>query len=448
MLNPSFIELLKGQLGEQGATELINNLDSDSPTSIRINPAKISNINTLDNLSFEPSDNVISKYGYQLTTRGNFTLDPLFHSGCYYVQEASSMAVELALPYITEHLGNQKIAALDLCAAPGGKSTHLLSMLRSFPSSFLVSNEVINTRASILAENIEKWGAANIVVSNNDPKDFKNLSDFFNFIIVDAPCSGEGMFRKDPKTRTEWSIESVELCAARQKRIVADIWPSLVDGGLMIYSTCTFNRFENSDNVEWIASELGAEILMQRQFYPKEGQAGEGFFFALLKKNGEYCPKNNKTLNNFKTKLTLFKVNKSWLKGDFNYYLKGDLLKAYPSEVCQQILFVESKLKAIRSGTAIAKLKGKDLLIPEHSLSLSQNLDYSAFENVDLNLETAIQYLQKEPLSSFALKDAPLGYILLTYKNIPIGFVKNIGSRTNSLFPSSWRIKSNSLSQS
>lgn len=176
------------------------------------------------------------------------------------------------------------LRVLDLCAAPGGKTTQLISHMDA--GSFLVANEVVPGRASILAENVARWGSSNVAVSNSDPSAFSAMRSFFDIAVVDAPCSGEGMFRKDERAVAEWSPDTVKLCAARQRRILADVWPSLSPGGFMIYSTCTFNRMEDEDNVEWICSELGASCLEMRHFYPGEDR-GEGFFAALLKKEAK-----------------------------------------------------------------------------------------------------------------------------------------------------------------
>ena len=175
------------------------------------------------------------------------------------------------------------LRVLDLCAAPGGKTTQLLSHLDD--TSLLVANEVMASRATVLAENVARWGRSNVAVTASDPSVFASLSGFFHVAVVDAPCSGEGMFRKDERAVAEWSPAAVRLCAARQRRILADVWPALAPGGLLIYSTCTFNRMENEDNVAWICAEKGASCLEMRHFYPGEDR-GEGFFAALLQKEG------------------------------------------------------------------------------------------------------------------------------------------------------------------
>ncbi|MES1226926.1 MAG: RsmB/NOP family class I SAM-dependent RNA methyltransferase, partial [Bacteroidota bacterium] len=200
-------------------------------TSVRVNPNRTFNVeySTLNVQGKVPW----SSNGYYLSERPSFTTDPLFHAGAYYVQEASSMFLEEAVKQTCDL--SKPLKVLDLCAAPGGKSTLLQSIISN--ESLLISNEVIKSRVNILSENITKWGAANVVVTNNDPKDFQRLPEYFDLIVIDAPCSGSGLFRKDPEAITEWSSDNVMLCSQRQQRILADILPCLKPGGILIYST-------------------------------------------------------------------------------------------------------------------------------------------------------------------------------------------------------------------
>ena len=206
-----------------------------------------------------------NRYGVMLGERPRFVMDPVFHAGCYYVQDSSAMVVG---HMVREHLDRfeglgRPVRVLDLCAAPGGKTTDLAASLRErFSDGFqLVANEVMRGRASVLCDNVAVWGDPNVIVTSCDPKAFAKLEGYFDIIVTDVPCSGEGMFRKDPKAVEDWSPEAVNLCAARQKRILADVWPALRQGGLLVYSTCTFEEAENDSNVEWAASELGAEVI-------------------------------------------------------------------------------------------------------------------------------------------------------------------------------------------
>ena len=258
-LPASFIDYTRALLGNEEYEKLAAALQQEPPVSIRINKLRMKEegLSSLTDSSARFSFNKVpwASDGYYLDERLTFTFDPLFHAGCYYVQEASSMFVEQVLRQYVE----SPVVMLDLCAAPGGKSTHARSVLPE--GSLLVANEVIRNRSQVLAENLTKWGHPDVVVTNNDPADFSALPSFFDVILTDVPCSGEGMFRKDPVAVEEWSPENVEICWQRQRRIIADIWPCLKPGGILIYSTCTYNSKEDEENVCWIQQEFGAELL-------------------------------------------------------------------------------------------------------------------------------------------------------------------------------------------
>ena len=266
--------------------EFQSSYDRDTSTTIRLNRNKFNGRTDLNPVNY-------CETGYFVPERPLFTIDPFIHSGVYYVQESSSMFLEQAIRQLDVKSG---VKVLDLCAAPGGKSTHLASLISE--DSLLVSNDVIRARGQILSENLKKWGNANVVVTNNDPHDFQRLPQFFDVIVVDAPCSGEGLFRRDESAILEWSTDNAQLCAQRQQRILADIWPSLKDGGVLIYSTCTFNPAENEDNIMWlnqfadiepvplhISDSWGITITDSGgfpcyRFYPHK-VSGEGFFMAF-----------------------------------------------------------------------------------------------------------------------------------------------------------------------
>ncbi len=439
-----FLKRIKDEFGEPQAGRLSELLNGSSPVTVRINPAKVVSSEELNTLPIDSTVSIVgrSQWGCVLKERPVFTLDPLFHAGCYYVQEASSMAIESQMEScLALRSGNPdgKLRVLDLCAAPGGKSTHLLSMLKDCPGAMLVSNEVIRARATILSENIAKWGAANVVVTNNDPADFGTFEGFFDLVVVDAPCSGEGMFRKDPASRQEWSPEHVEQCAARQRRIVADIWPALRSGGIMLYSTCTFNHWENGDNLNWIASELGGEVLHSEQCFPGD-EYGEGFFYGVVRKSGDEPhtvikdPMRGAAVKPYKDCL-------DFVNDGFVCCRKGDLVKAYPADVANDMIYVESHLRTVSSGVAAATViegaKGRSM-VPEADIALGEALRRGIFPEVELQLEDALKFLRKDAL---AFPSAPKGYLLLTYKGVPLGFVKNIGNRSNNLWPQGWRIR-------
>lgn len=397
--------------------------------------------------------------GYYLPERLSFTFDPLFHAGAYYVQEASSMFLEQAIKaYVPE-----PVRCLDLCAAPGGKSTHLASLLPE--GSLLVSNEVIRPRSHILAENIAKWGNPHVIVTHNDPGQIGALRHFFDVIVTDVPCSGEGMFRKDPDSVQEWSEAHVNLCAARQQRILRDVWEALKPGGILIYSTCTYNTEENEENIHFIVQELGADVLTLPdthsweitgalryeypvyRFFPHKTR-GEGFFLAVLRKadGATDCikPASRGKKEKGKALPPVPPVVKTWLHQPEGFHLEtqGEYIQAIPVAHLQSRQLIAASLRIVSAGIRLGEMKGKDL-IPDQALALSTALEKGAFPTVALDWEQAIRFLKKEALT---LDPAmPKGYVLLTYKRLPLGFAKNLGSRANNLYPQEWRIRSGYL---
>ena len=407
---------------------------------------------------------------YYLAERPNFAQQPLFNAGLYYVQDPSCTYLESVWRtlYGTSAANSSPQApkrVLDLCAAPGGKSTHLADLMNE--RGLLVSNEVISSRAATLAENMAKWGVANSVVTNSDPSAFSKLQNLFDLILVDAPCSGEGMFRKNPDAIGEWSLNNVKLCAQRQRRILNDIWPALRQGGYLIYSTCTFNHLENADNVQYIVEELGAEVIplapqewellrscgveavgegqaasLGYQFLPGLAR-GEGQFFAILRKRAAEEAASGRDAEGACAPERELRWHKE---------IKGDLLKLLPEQLVPEIKLLSKHLKIVSSGRAVATMlaskRGGVALVPHADLALSLHigtiLDYLRenykfkVESVELPLEQIQAFLAKEPL---LLPDAPTGYLLLTYKSAGIGFVKNLGNRCNSLLPNARRIK-------
>ena len=348
------------------------------------------------------------------------------------------------------------VRALDLCAAPGGKTTHLQSLLPK--GSLLVSNEPVPQRAQILVENVVKWGSASSVVTRNEPADFSGFVNFFDLIVVDAPCSGEGMFRKDKGAVEQWGLSNVEQCVRRQKRILADIWSSLRPGGVLIYSTCTFNSEENEECVEWIANELDATPLSVDvnkewgvtgalagtmpvyRFLPGY-TAGEGFFIAALRKDGD-MPLAQPRQQRYQPVASKIKAAvEGWLKNpaDFNFIQQGDRVVAMPREHTNAILALQQKMKVLHCALPLAEVKNNKLL-PMHQLAMSDVLEHGSFNKVELEREKALAYLHREAL---VFEQAPVGYILLTYNGVPIGFAKNIGNRANNLYPAEWRIRKN-----
>lgn len=467
-LPDDFIASTRFLLGDE-ADLFLSTLSEDPAVSIRVNPLKAARnpLKSKEELQQVPW----SRQGYYLEKRPAFTFDPLFHAGYYYVQEASSMFVEHAV----RELVSKPVRCLDLCAAPGGKSLSLLSALPA--GSLLVSNEVVRQRAHVLSETVTKFGNPNVVVTNNKASDFAAFSHFFDLILVDAPCSGEGMFRKDPVAIEAWSPGNVMMCAARQEDILNDIWPTLKPGGLLVYSTCTYNRSENEELVlrfapstgtapvragvdfiglridpEWGISPSVDERVKGYRFYPHRVR-GEGLSLFILKKQGDtedasLVPVNGsgRKKNNKKSSLFLrdASAHERYLlhPTKFRFMEKGNKIIALPASHAETMLAIGARLRSVSMGIEVCELKGKDF-IPSHALALSEELNRDAFYNFPVTHEQAIAYLRKEAL--VLPPTVPKGFVLLTYENEPIGFVKNLGSRANNLYPSEWRIRGSHL---
>ena len=430
-------------------------------TSIRLNPQKIGNRQSA--IGNEQLERVPwNEYGYYLNERPSFTLDPLFHAGAYYVQEASSMFLEEALKQTVDLAKPLKV--LDLCAAPGGKSTLIQSIISA--ASLLVSNEVIKTRVHILAENITKWGAANVIVTNNDPSDFQRLPGYFDVIVVDAPCSGSGLFRKDPAAIEEWSENNVLHCAQRQQRILEHVMPALKDGGILIYSTCSYSKEEDEAIADWMVeqSAVGSlqlavhddwgivETVSEKEkaysyrFYPDKVK-GEGFFIAAFKKatpgnniNNEFTPPT--TVQKSKKKTAVFtpkeiEILKSYLiDGDDYFFIKqNEEVIAMPLHLEKELPVIQSALYIKKAGVKLGTLIRNEL-IPDHELAVS-NIINDSIPRLDIEKETALQYLRREEIKTTS---GEKGWILLTHMQLPIGWIKAITNRINNYYPASWRI--------
>ncbi|MCD8262707.1 MAG: rRNA cytosine-C5-methyltransferase [Bacteroides sp.] len=455
----AFIQSTFSLLGQEEFDKLRKALEEEASISIRLNGRKISGT-SFSSVSNELENIPWCKEGYYLKERPAFTFDPAFHAGTYYVQGASSMFLEQAvIQYITG-----AVTALDLCAAPGGKSTHLRSLLPE--GSLLVSNEVIRSRNVILAENLAKWGDPTCVVTQNDPRDFAGLPAFFDLIVTDIPCSGEGMFRKDPASIQEWSPENVEICRKRQQRIITDCWKALKPGGILIYSTCTYNTQENEENITWICNEFGATVLpvdtpeswnitgnMWNQEFPvyrffPHRTRGEGFFLAIVRKSDteeEGEKRNPKKREKKRQPAEKVPVEISgWIQSPESYHLesRNGVISAFPTTLQEKRLSLRSALHVIQSGVEIAEVKGKNI-IPRHALAISTLFNKTAFPAYELSYRQALSYLRSEAL--ILPPDTPCGYIILTWKGIPLGFAKNIGNRANNLYPQEWRIRSSYL---
>jgi len=440
-LPEEFIRRQSESMPAEDFRNFLESLESPAPVSIRLNPLKPS--------AKEGERVSWCAEGIYLDQRPVFTLDPLLHSGAYYVQEASSMFTGwLASRILSEY---DQVRILDLCAAPGGKTTHLAAV--AGPDAVVVANEVIRSRAGILAENVKKWGSGNIAVTSNDPADLGRLTDFFDMIIVDAPCSGEGMFRKDPAARGQWSPENVNLCAARQRRILSDIWDALRPGGTMIYSTCTFNRGENEENALWVAEELGGEIIEFDQvpegvvksdagyrFYPHLIR-GEGFYAVAIRKHGDSARRDAVCLQRGSRAMAMIKGNdgkelERWVGHPLDFVLGGQTIYGFSPAMRNVVDTLRANLNLVYSGVAMGELIRGELK-PEHTLALYYDLDHGVVPPIELDLDNVLEYLRRNTVDPALF---PEGLSLVTFSGTPLGWIKRIGRRCNNLYPSGWRI--------
>lgn len=418
-------------------------LNQPAVLSIRLNEEKIKNKLALDPVPW-------CEKGYYLEKRPSFVLDPFFHAGSYYVQEASSMLLEAIFKQL--NFASEDIKALDLCGAPGGKTTHLLSLISN--SSLLVANETIRGRADILKENAIKWGKNNVVVTQNDPKSFSSLEGFFDLIAVDAPCSGEGLFRKDTAAVKEWSEGNLRLCCERQERILHDIWPALKEEGYLIYSTCTYNPEENEHNISKLLALVNAhsvkmdfpkewgikEVIYKNAYgyycYPHRVK-GEGFFFSVLQKKSavkEFILKRRKKDNPAKTPDAV----KPWIKNPKDLLLLGSAIINFPEALHSYIEILRSHFRIISLGTKTATIAHKNI-IPDPALAFSNQLQEKNFINTELSYEEALRFLKKETPDPQKLRK---GFNLVNYKGKKLGFAKMISpTRINNYYPKEWRIR-------
>ncbi len=413
-------------------SEFMESMEQAPPVSVRLNPFK-------KNKEFDGDEKVPwSDNGRYLKERPSFTFDPLFHAGTYYVQEASSMFIEQVWRQI--NLRGKSVRVLDMCAAPGGKTTHLLSMMDG--KGLLVSNEVIPNRNKILRHNVVKWGAANCIVTQNKTEDFASFESYFDVILVDAPCSGEGLFRKDKDAISEWSEENVKMCSVRQKEILKQIIQCLKPGGFLIYSTCTFEDEEN-DSLMADSGYRSMELEFRNfgqvktrhgfQFYPHKLK-GEGFYLSVLQKDGDSA---NDRIQKSKIGDARSNYLQEFLDKPDNHYeiVKDDAVYAIPKDVYPDFNFLEKKLYIRHAGIYMGNVKGNDFL-PSHDLAMSVDLrkDLPA---VDLDYEEAISFLRCE---TPRIKSETRGWVLAKYQSMSLGWMKVMDGRINNYFPKDWRI--------
>ena len=379
-----FTDMARRTMGEERFDCYLKAFETDAPVSIRLNPEKAKELTT------DGERVPWCRNAYYLPQRPNFTYDPLLHAGCYYVQEAGSMFLDTVMQ---QWVPDAPVVMIDFCAAPGGKS--LLARTALAAGSVLFSNEPMRNRANILAENVEKWGYADHFVTNNFPRDYRRAKMIADVVLCDVPCSGEGMFRKDEATIREWSMQNVEKCARLQREIVADAWSCLADGGLFIYSTCTFNTHEDEENIQWMMDELGAEVLPVKvdaawnitgslldgfsqpvyRFIPGISK-GEGLFLCVLRKGG------------------------AWQQGH--------------------------SLKSLRKSQQNLNI----IYCPKAQPDMVK---------VEVNYQQAMAYLRHEAIPLGA--DVPRGMVGICFEGHLLGLAKNIGNRANNLYPKEWKIR-------
>ena len=431
---------MEASVGEDAARAFSEALSLPPAVSLRLNPDK-----RAEGL-FPGAENVPwSPQGRFLAERPVFTLDPMLHAGAYYVQDSSAMAVGAVLRAMLPDPGEAPLRVLDACAAPGGKTTDAASSLRArYGDRFLlVANEVMRQRATVLKDNVAIWGDPCVAVTSADPAVFGAMGGFFDVIIADVPCSGEGMFRKDEEAVKEWSEQTVSICAARQRRIISDLWPALRSGGMMIYSTCTFNHFENGDNVAWIAGTLGAEILEPPVDLPGALPSGGGFVFipGLVRGEGQFVAVLRKTapgprVSASRRRYGAVSLPDGLLDRPCALQPRGETVVAVPEPIAADVAALEG-LHPLSVGTAAGQFKGRDF-VPSADLALSLLLSPDAFPRMELSREQALGFLHRDALS---LPGAPRGFVQVCHGGLPLGFVKNLGPRCNNLHPQGRRIR-------
>ncbi len=448
--DPQFLTYLSDAIGTDEARRLIDEISQGTPaTSVRINPAKPAALDILADDSAPVPWNARGRY---LTARPRFTFDPALHQGLYYVQEASSMFAGYVAEAVIGLLGNTPVNVLDACAAPGGKTTAIADVLPA--GSTVVANEFDRTRSAILAENIAKWGNPAVIVTQGDTARFRKMRGAFDIVLVDAPCSGEGMMRKDPKAVEQWSPALVTQCVARQKEILDNLAATVTPGGFLIYSTCTFNRHEDEEIINWLVESYSfqpvslpvdpawgivttvASGVTCYRFMPSRLR-GEGLFMAVMRRPGDYTPSISPVSRSKDKPLPQIA---SWAPSLAMHRDADCIYGLPPASVPMLKELTKNGVNTISPGVAIATVKGRDF-IPDTALALSTALNPEAFPAVPVSRNEAIAYLRREAVT--LPSSAPRHHLLLTFSGYPLGFVKNLGNRANNLYPLHWRIRSN-----
>jgi len=447
MLPLQFVESLRG--AGIDAEALGAALSREAVTSIRLNAAK----GTPAPVGAEPV--TWARRGYYLDRRPVFTLDPALHQGRYYVQDASSMFIATVVERLASELPGGSLY-LDACAAPGGKTTAAVDALP--PGWLTVANEIVPKRAAVLRENIIKWGASSVMVTRGAPEAFGSLGPTFAIVAADVPCSGEGMMRKDAQAVAQWSPGLVAECAERQREILRHLWPALLPGGYLIYSTCTFNRTENDDMIRWLIATLGAEPVSLGlddaalgvssaglatdawRFLPHITR-GEGLFLAVVRKPGGAVPAAPREPKGRRSasKCAIPAAARQWIASPcpMELTVEDGRINAFPQAHRAVAARIGRAVDVIHHGVVAGHVKGRDI-IPAHSLAMSGILAPGEFASVEVDRATALAYLRREPVALPG--GVERGFVLLRHGGCPLGFVKNLGSRANNLYPAEWRI--------
>lgn len=450
-LPPTFIQSLRDSPGFAEKSFIESHQSGQQITSIRLNAFKFDILNSTFNFDEQVP---WSSHGYYLKERPSFTLDPLFHAGAYYVQEASSMFLEEAIKQSCEL--SKPLRVLDLCAAPGGKSTLIQSIISE--NSLLVSNELIKTRANILAENITKWGVANVVVTNNEAKDFQRLPAFFDLIVADAPCSGSGLFRKDPAAIDEWSLNNVALCSQRQQKILTDVMDALKPGGILIYSTCSYSIEEDESICDWLLQNYELETVPLKiknewniittispvthaqgyRFYPDKVK-GEGFFIAAFKKAAASF-QSNEIKSKLKPALlskTASEIAQTYIQhpGTFSFISWQQEVLVIPAAIYEWFLQVQAALYIKKAGVKLGSIIRNEL-VPHHEWALSSTRS-NILQSVELEEQTALDYLRRKDIK---INTDSTGWALVNFKGLSLGLIKILSNRINNYYPKDWRI--------
>lgn len=455
IIKVEFANSLAEAIGYDAAPVVLRALEQPPAAAVRLNPAKHSR--TPPRWLTEGREVEWCAQGRRLSRRPDFALDPHWHAGAYYVQEPASMVFSAIMQRILDHSDTtQPGMILDLCAAPGGKTTAVLSMLPANGHWITVANEVIPSRAAVLRENIEKWGAPDVIVTNGTTKEVCGVGEVFDVVITDVPCSGEGMMRKEAVARTQWTPGLVAHCAALQRDIVSDAMAALKPGGFLIYSTCTFNTAENEENIRWICTEYGLDPislnitgtggirgaapgygdLPMMRFLPGYTDS-EGLAVCVLRK-----PDTTHRTHMKSSATRASRIRPDWVNDTSDLYEFNGTIHALNKEAWPLLDALRKHCKVLAGGTPAATIlnKGnKRIHEPTHAITLSQLLNRDALPLLPLDESQALGYLRRE--TALLPATGPRGFQIPTYGSLPLGLVKNVGNRVNNLYPTGLRLR-------